>query len=756
MDILCKFSRRKENIMTKKLLIVESPSKARTIKKYLGADFTVLASVGHIRDLPEKELGIDIEKDFKPKYVTIKGKTKIIQRLKAAAKDADTIYLAPDPDREGEAIAWHIATALKVPEDRILRVLFNEITKSGVQYGIKHPRKIDLSLVNAQQARRVVDRLVGYQVSPVLWKTLYRGLSAGRVQSVALRIICEREAEIDNFVAREFWDLTVDLEASGNRQFSAKCVKIAGKKPDIPDKKTVRRHETVLKNATYIIDSVKEKEVSKSPPPPFITSTLQQETTRRFHYPATKTMKIAQQLYEGIDIGGERVGLITYMRTDSVRISKEAIDGVRDFVAKRFGPEYLPDNPRYFKTKKKNIQDAHEGIRPTRFDLSPDRIAEHLSPEQKKLYQLIWNRFAASQMAPARYRQKTVDVKADVYLFRTVSNDLVFDGFLRTWREEKKEEVSGKIPEKLTQGEEVALVKLNTEQKFTEPPSRFSEGTLIKELDNLGIGRPSTYASIVSTILTRKYVERKTGTLMPTDLGKTVNQILVQNMPEIVNVKFTAEMEEDLDDVEGNKKAWHDVIREFYKPFKESLDSFDTQRQQIKANLHEKTGKKCELCGSEMVIKWSRNGKFMACSGFPECRNTKPILDTPAENLPDKTCPNCDGKMIVKQGRYGKFWACSNYPKCKTTEPFTLNINCPEPGCEGKLVEKKTRKGKTFYGCSAYPNCKFATWNEPVAKACPSCNFGILERKESRSKGTIIICPKCKTEFDEQDERFKK
>ncbi|HCK98994.1 MAG TPA: type I DNA topoisomerase [Candidatus Marinimicrobia bacterium] len=742
--------------MTKKLLIVESPSKARTIKKYLGADFTVLASVGHIRDLPEKELGIDIEKDFKPKYVTIKGKTKIIQQLKAAAKDADTIYLAPDPDREGEAIAWHIAAALKVPEDRILRVLFNEITKSGVQYGIKHPRKIDLSLVNAQQARRVVDRLVGYQVSPVLWKTLYRGLSAGRVQSVALRIICEREAEINNFVAREFWDLTVDLEATENQQFTAKCVKIAGKKPDIPDEKTVRRHETVLKNATYIIDSVKEKEVSKSPPPPFITSTLQQETTRRFHYPATKTMVIAQQLYEGIDIGGERVGLITYMRTDSVRISKEAIDGVRDFVSKRFGPEYLPNNPRYFKTRKKNIQDAHEGIRPTRFDLSPDQISEHLSPDQKKLYQLIWNRFAASQMAPARYQQKTVDVKAGDYLFRVVSNDLVFDGFLKAWREEKKEEVSRKLPEKLTQGEEVSLIKLNTEQKFTEPPSRFSEGTLIKELDNLGIGRPSTYASIVSTILNRKYVERKTGTLIPTDLGKTVNQILVQNMPKIVNVKFTAEMEEDLDEVEGNKKAWLDVIREFYKPFKESLDSFDTQRKQIKASLHEKTDEKCELCGSEMVIKWSRNGKFMACSGFPECRNTRPILDTPAENLPEKTCPKCEGKMVVKQGRYGKFWACSNYPKCKTTEPFTLNIACPEPGCEGKLVEKRTRKGKTFYGCSAYPNCKFATWNEPVAAACPSCNFGILERKESRSKGSIIICPKCKTEFEEQDERLKK
>ena len=742
--------------MTKYLLIVESPSKARTIKKYLGKDFHVLSSVGHIKDLPEKELGIDIARDFKPKYVTIKGKTKIIQQLKTAAKEVSTIYLAPDPDREGEAIAWHIANALKVPENRIRRVLFNEITYSGVQYGIKHPRKIDMSLVNAQQARRVLDRLVGYQVSPVLWKTLYRGLSAGRVQSVALRIICEREAEIERFASREFWDLTVDLEESKGRRFTAKCIKIAGKKPDIPDEKTARRHETVLKNLIYIIEFIKEKEVSKSPSPPFITSTLQQEATRRFRFPPAKTMKIAQQLYEGINIGGDRVGLITYMRTDSVRISKDAIDGVREFVTNRFGKEYLPTNPRYFKTKKKNVQDAHEGIRPTRFDLPPEQLSEHLTPDQKKLYQLIWSRFAACQMAPARYKQKTVDVKADDYLFRTVSNDLVFDGFLKAWREERKEDASKILPENLTKGEKVKLVEIHTDQKFTEPPPRFSEGTLIKELDTLGIGRPSTYASIITTILTRKYVERKTGTLLPTDLGKTVNKILVQNMPDIFNTKFTANMEEDLDNIGSNRKAWLDVIHEFYKPFKQSLDAFDTQRKQIKENLHEKTGEKCELCGSEMVIKWSRNGKFLACSAFPECRNTKPILDTPAEDLPEKTCPKCEGKMVVKQGRYGKFWACSNYPKCKTTEPFTLNINCPEPDCEGKLVEKKTRKGKTFYGCSAYPNCKFATWNEPIATMCPSCNYGILERKDSRSKGTIIICPKCKTEYEEQDERLKK
>ena len=738
--------------MSKNLLIVESPSKARTIKKYLGKDFQVLASVGHIRDLPEKELGIDIQKGFTPKYVTIKGKTRIIQQLRAASKTAQTIYLAPDPDREGEAIAWHIANILKVPDSRIMRVLFNEITVDGVQYGIKHPRKIDTSLVNAQQARRIVDRLVGYQVSPFLWKTLYRGLSAGRVQSVALRIICERQARIDAFVPREFWDMMADLETLKGEKFTAKCIKINNKKPAISNREEVDKCLEVLKTAAFTVKSIEEKQTSKSPSPPFITSTLQQEATRRFRFPPSKTMRIAQQLYEGIDIGGEPVGLITYMRTDSVRISKEAINGVREFIGRQFGPEYLPNNPRYFKSAKKNVQDAHEGIRPTRFDLDPAKIDNHLSPDQKKVYRLIWSRFAASQMTPARYKQRNINVSADHFLFRASNNDLVFDGFLKAWREEVREKEESRLPQNISENEKLNLLKLNPEQKFTEPPARFSEGTLIKELDNLGIGRPSTYASIVTTILTRKYVERIKGFLQPTELGQTVNKLLVENMPEIFNVKFTAMMEEELDNVEGNKKDWLDVIREFYDPFEKSLGKLDDKRKQIKDNLQEETDIMCNRCGKPMIIKWSRNGKFLACSGFPECRNTRPLEeDHSLDDLPDKKCPNCGGQMIVKTGRYGKFWACSNYPKCKTTEPFTLNIDCPEADCDGKLVEKKTGRGKTFYGCSNYPNCKFATWNEPLARTCSNCGYGILERKETRAKGVVVLCPSCKTEFEDID-----
>jgi DNA topoisomerase-1 len=740
--------------MSKNLLIVESPSKARTIKKYLGKEFAVLASVGHIKDLPVKELGIDLYHDFKPRYVTIKGKTKIIQQLRTTAQEVTRVYLAPDPDREGEAIAWHIANVLDVPDEKILRVLFNEITYGGIQYGINHPRKIDQSLVNAQQARRIMDRLVGYQVSPFLWKTLYSGLSAGRVQSVALRIICEREEKIENFVSREYWEIEVDLATPRSEYFTARCIAIKGKAPDIPDEKTVCGHLEILKTANYVIDSVNVKSVSKLPQPPFTTSTLQQEATRRFRFPPSKTMKIAQQLYEGVDIAGDRIGLITYMRTDSVRIANEAIGAVRELIGRQYGADYLPEHARYFKTKKKNVQDAHEGIRPTRFDLDPDKIAGSLTPDQKKLYQLIWNRFVACQMAAARYRQTTVDVRASNYLFRAVGNELLFDGYLRALREEPKAEAERKIPEGLVKGEELNLQEIRPLQKFTEPPTRFNEGTLIKELDSLGIGRPSTYATIVTTILDRNYVERKSGSLMPTELGRTVNKLLIHGMPNIFNVKFTAEMEEQLDDIESNKKPWLDVIREFYKPFKKALDDFNYQSKRIKEQLQQKTEEICDLCGAPMLIKWSKRGKFLACSAFPKCRNTRP-LDSPRQ--PDsnvtKNCPKCGSPMLVKEGKFGKFWACSAYPKCKTTEPFTLNIHCPEPDCPGEIVARRTRQGKVFYGCNRYPDCKFATWNEPIAQDCPTCGYPLLERKNDRRKGTIIICPKCKTEYNAQHEQ---
>jgi len=729
------------------LLIVESPSKARTIKKYLGGNFRVMASVGHIKDLPEKELGIDVEHNFRPKYITIKGKSKIINNLKEAARSAQRVLLAPDPDREGEAIAWHIASAIDVPPECIQRVLFNEITTSGIHYGLGHPRQIDMSLVNAQQARRILDRLVGYQVSPFLWRTLYRGLSAGRVQSVAVRIICEREVEIEQFIPREYWEIFAILQTPEVENLTAKLIKIDGKKVELSNQTDAQKHLLVLKNAAYQVSAVEEKKVAKSPAPPFTTSTLQQEATRRLRFSPEKTMRIAQNLYEGIEIGGEPVGLITYMRTDSVRISKEAITGVRNYIENQFGSEFLPPNPRYFKTTKRNVQDAHEGIRPTHFEHSPEAVAKYLTPEQKKIYNLIWNRFAACQMANAIYKQKTIDVTAEKYLFRAIGNDLIFDGYLRAWRDEKTEdEKKITLPLKIQKNDPLTLIELRPEQKFTEPPIHFTEGTLIKELDSLGIGRPSTYATIVSTIITRKYIERKGGYLKPTDLGKTVNKLLVEGMPKIFNVKFTAQMEAELDDVEGNRKEWQKVLYEFYQPFHKSLEELQAQRREIKTGLQEKTAEKCELCGAPMVIKWSRNGRFLACSAFPECKNTRPLNAEPIAQTTEKTCPNCGSPMAVKEGRYGKFWACTKYPKCKTTAPFTLNINCPEPDCDGQIVQKRTKKGKIFYGCNRYPNCQYATWNEPVARACQNCDSQFLERKTKRDGSVVLICPKCKTE----------
>ena len=741
--------------MSKNLLIVESPSKARTIKKYLGRDFQILASVGHIRDLPVKEIGVDIQRNFKPKYVTIKGKTRIIQQLRTAAKNASSVYLATDPDREGEAIAWHIASVLKVSNEKELkRVLFNEITKSGIKYGIEHPRRIDTNLVNAQQARRILDRIFGYQVSPFLWRILYSGLSAGRVQTVAVRLICERQEEIDSFITKEYWEIEADLKTPGDEIFTAKCIKINGKKINIPDNKSIKEHIDVLKKSEFFVKSITVKEKKKSPSPPFTTSTFQQEATRRFRFSPKKTMQIAQQLYEGVDINGEPIGLITYMRTDSVRISTEAISSVRDFITNQYGSGYIPLKPKYFKSGKRKVQDAHEGIRPTRFDLSPALIAKNLSSDQKKVYTLIWNRFVASQMSSAIYKQMIIDVGADKYLFRALGSDLIFDGFLRIWREGKKEEEKKKksnLPVNIKEQDRLTLVELKPEQKFTEPLPRYTEGTIIKELDNLGIGRPSTYASIVTTIVQRKYVGREKGTLYPTDLGKTVNRILVSGMSGIFNVRFTAEMEEQLDYIESGSKDWLNVVRQFYQPFRKSLDAMDARRKEIKEKLQVKTDEKCELCGSPMLIKWSQNGRFLACSSFPKCRNTRPIHGEKVVREGSKKCPNCGSPMVVREGRYGKFWACTKYPQCKKTLPYSTGILCPETDCTGEIVEKRTKKGKIFYGCSRYPDCKFATWNEPINKECPSCGYPIIERKVTRNGGTIIFCPKCKTEFSNDE-----
>jgi len=735
--------------MAKNVLIVESPSKAKTIKKYLGKDFQVLASVGHIKDLPTKELGIDIEKNFKPKYVTVRGKTKVISNLKKAAKEAETVYLAPDPDREGEAIAWHIANTIKVDDNRIKRVLFNEITKKGVEYGIKHPRTIDYNLVNAQQARRILDRIVGYKVSPFLWKTLYSGLSAGRVQSVALRIICEREAEIEAFVPEEYWHLFADLKTESGEEFRAQAVKYNNKTLKISNETEAKAHESALKDAEFKVQSLTEKTTKSSPTPPFTTSTFQQMATSRNNYPPKKSMFIAQQLYEGVEINGEPTGLITYMRTDSVRISKDAAVAIRGHIKAEYGDDYIPKNPRFFKSTKKNVQDAHECIRPTRFDLSPEKIKHFLNREQYNVYKLIWNKFAASQMTPAQYINKTLDISADEYLFRAKGKVLKFDGYLRVWG--AKDNSQDPIPAKIAEKDLLNLLKLETEQKFTNPPARFTDGTLVKELDALGIGRPSTYATIISTITQRKYIEKEAGKLMPTDLGKTVNKILVSGMPEIFNVEFTGKMEEELDDVESNKKDWQAVMDEFYSPFEKSLSKLEDKRKEIKESLQEETDETCDLCGSKLVIKWSKNGRFYACSAFPDCKFTKPLIDPKDLPVTEKKCPTCGADMNFKEGRYGKFWACSKYPDCKTTLPFDIGIKCPEEGCDGDIVEKRTRKGKTFYGCSNYPKCKFATWNKPIRVKCPKCEFPFLEEKVTRRMGTQIICSNCKSKFTEED-----
>ncbi len=743
--------------MSKNLLIVESPSKARTIKKYLGKDFEVLASVGHIRDLPKKELGVDLENDFTPKYINIRGKGKIIKQLQSAAKGIDTVYLAPDPDREGEAIAWHISKLLKVPEHKIKRVLFNEITKSGVLNGIKNPRKIDTSLVDAQQARRVLDRIVGYLVSPFLWKTLYRGLSAGRVQSVAVRLICEREAEIEAFKPQEFWNLFADLKTPEKEEFQVKCVKHGGKKITINNESEAKQHVGALEKAEYSVESIVEKEAKKSPFPPFITSTLQQEATRRYKYSPKKTMMLAQQLYEGIDIHGEPVGLITYMRTDSVRMSNEAVQDARDFINNNYGEKYLPNKPRFFKSKKKNTQDAHEAIRPTRFDLDPKKLEKYLNAEQIKIYNMIWKRFIACQMAPAIYAQKVINVVADKYHFKASGSDLLFDGYLKAFRSDKVEkEKEQKVPKVLSKNDILSLIKLTPEQKFTEPPIRFNDGTLVKELDTLGIGRPSTYATIISTILDRNYVERDSGTLYPTELGRTVNKILVSGMPEIFSVEFTSKLENELDAVEESRIQWKKVMAEFYQPFNKSLSEMETHRKEIKESLQEVTEEKCEQCGEPLVVKWSRNGKFIACSGFPNCRYTRPLNPVDESDLEKKKCHECGSDMVLKEGRFGKFWACTKYPECKTTLPYVLDISCPNEGCDGKVTQKKTRRGKVFFGCSNYPDCKFASWNEPVNQTCENCGNKFLEKKKTQRRGAFLKCPKCKEEFEIEEKSESK
>ncbi len=709
--------------MGKSLVIVESPAKAKTINKFLGRDFVVLASIGHIKDLPKSKLGIEIEKDFEPRYEVIKGKANTIKELKKAGKSADRIYLAPDPDREGEAIAWHIAEEVDKNHEKTHRVLFNEITEKAVKDAIAHPSALDRNKFEAQQARRVLDRLVGYQVSPILWDKVRMGLSAGRVQSVAVRLVCDREREIQAFVPVEYWSLTALLEELSSKiVFPAKLAKKGGKKIELKNGDEAGAVLKDLEGAAYTVAEVEARETRRNPAAPFTTSKLQQEASRKLGFTAKKTMMLAQQLYEGVDIGEDGpVGLISYMRTDSTRISTEAVEGARAFILDKWGREYLPAKANIYKSRKKT-QDAHEAIRPTYFKYPPDAVKQHLSKDQFRLYQMIWNRFLACQMSPALIDQTRVQIEARDYTFNASGSTVKFPGFMAVYvegRDTEEEEGAEKLPP-LKKGDAVDLKELTPAQHFTQPPPRFTEATLVKELEEKGIGRPSTYAAILSTIQDREYVTKDKTQFKPTELGFLVTDMLIESFPEILDVEFTAHMEEELDLIEEGKVPWRRAMQEFYDPFKDSLEKAKKDMKNVKAE-ETPTDLLCEKCGKMMVIKWGRKGKFLACSGYPECKNTKDFtIDehgkvTAVARVAETTttpCPKCGKLMAVKSGRFGKFLACTDYPACKTTLPYSTGIPCPNDD-GGTLVERRTKKGRVFFSCSNYPKCDYATWELP-------------------------------------------
>jgi DNA topoisomerase-1 len=738
--------------MRKSLIIVESPAKAKTINKYLGKEYIVEATVGHIRNLPKSKLGVDVEAGFKPVYELIHGKGEVVKRLKELAAKADAVYLATDPDREGEAIAWHIAQELDRTRDKIFRVLFHEITQSGVAEAMRNPRKIDEHLVNSQQARRVMDRLLGYKVSPFVWKTVYYGLSAGRVQSVALRLICEREAQINSFVPKEYWSITGEFKTSHSDPFLGKLIQVEGQEPNIPDEKTAQAYVNDISKKEFAVAESEKKLVKRTPPPPFITSTLQSEAANRLRFSTKKTMTLAQRLYEGVEIGADgMVGLVTYMRTDSTRLSNEAVLAVREYIYSNYGGEYLPKEPRLYR-KGKSSQDAHEAIRPTAMRYSPKSVRKYLDKDLFSLYELIWNRFVACQMSPAEFEQITVDVKGGEYLFRAAGSNPRFRGFLQVYddmeeeiRKPEDEDPTSKVPGNLRVGDRAQLLNLIPRQHFTKPLPRYTESTLVKELESLGIGRPSTYAMIVSTIQERKYVEPKDRRFYATPLGMDVNRILVGNFPNIFNVKFTAKMEEELDRIASGRHSYRKVMDDFYQPFLRSLEKVEKNTHHIKKSLQEVTDEVCELCGSPMVIKWGRNGKFMACSAYPRCKNTKPIVAEEHQHLVGVKCELCGGEMVMKAGKFGQFLGCSNYPKCRNTKPLTIGVKCPKCG-EGDVTARLTRRRRTFYGCTRYPSCDFVSWNKPLNVQCDACGSPYMVSKYSQKRGEYLKCPKCKSE----------
>lgn len=759
----------------KTLVIVESPAKAKTINKILGKDFTVKASVGHVKDLPAKNLGVDVEKDFAPQYVVIPGKEKIIRELKKASKEADRIYLAPDPDREGEAIAWHIATEIadkksKTLDEKIYRIIFNEITSRAVLEAIQHPEKIDMKKVEAQQARRILDRLVGYGLSPLLWKKVRRGLSAGRVQSVVVRLVVDKERAIEAFQSEEYWSINAEFEGSKLPVFWARLFRInTGAETEnkflVPNGDMANSIVADLQNNNFILSKIDRKQRRRMPSPPFITSTLQQEAARKLRFPAKKTMMVAQQLYEGVELGGEgSVGLITYMRTDSHRLASEAQVWARELIQEKFGKDYAPEKPPVYKSKA-SAQEAHEAIRPTYQDKRPEDIRQFLSKDQFSLYTLIWNRFISSQMSPAQLDQTTFtihnpqgDRPAGAYEFRSSGTVVRFDGFMALYTEDKDEteEENGLTLPPLQEGETLKLLSLQPKQHFTQPPPRYTEATLVKALEEKGIGRPSTYAAILSTIQDRKYVQKTEGKFSPTELGVVVNDFLVEKFPELIDVGFTAKMEDELDHIEDGKMKWVKVVKDFYKPFDHDL----TEATQTTGKVKPKdipTEALCEKCGLPMVIRWGRHGRFFACSGFPNCKNTKPLPGNGAEQgtespekpvqETDEICEKCGSPMVIKSGRYGKFLACSKYPECKNAKPIATGIKCPKDG--GDIVERRSKKGKPFWSCSNYPECKFASWYKPVPRKCPKCGADFLFEKYRKGGEIIYFCHSKECEYKE-------
>ena len=743
--------------MKKSLVIVESPSKAKTLNKYLGKKYTVMASIGHVRDLPKSKFGVDVEHDFQPQYQVIRGKKKVLDEIKKAGKTADRIYLAPDPDREGEAIAWHIAEELNGAKGKVQRVLFHEITERAVKQAIEHPVPLDLHKVDAQQARRILDRIVGYSISPLLWEKVRRGLSAGRVQSVAVRIICERERAIAAFQSVEYWSIGAMLEGNAPPAFDAKLFKWRGADVALASEAAAADVIRALQGVPYAVSQIEKKERRKNPPAPFTTSKLQQEASRKLRFSPKRTMALAQRLYEGVEVGSEGpVGLITYMRTDSTRISPDAQAETTAFVRERFGADYVPATPNVFKNKK-GAQDAHEAIRPTAITRDPEQLKTLLERDLYNLYAMIWKRFVASQMTPAIMEQTRVDITAGEALFRATGSVVRFPGFTTLYTEtaepstlgtktEEDQDEERRLPA-LAEGDRLRLHELLPRQHFTQPPPRFTESLLIKELEEQGIGRPSTYASIVSTIQDRKYVAKVEGRLRPEELGVVVNDLLVQHFPQILNVQFTADMEEKLDQIEEGSKPWVETVREFYGPFSDYLSKATSEMRDVKRE-ERPTEIECERCHRKLVIKWGRNGRFLACPGYPECKNTKEfredadgtIVVVPKETETSEVCEKCGGPMVIKTGRFGRFLACSGYPACKTTRSLGTGVTCPKPGCGGQLLEKRTKKGRIFYSCANYPKCDYALWERPLPKPCPQCHAPFVVQKTTRGAEPRARC----------------